>query len=140
MNKISIFIELIQFLIKNKRYWIIPIIIVLVFLGMLLILTESSVLSPFIYKLKFYFKKFATYFTITFLLFCLINVIAFVVINNTKRRSFETILQPEKILESNPRLMQEIYLGKSVNEISKIQSDCPQNVSHPTLSFMMQPI
>lgn len=92
------------------------------------------------YKLKFYFKKFAIYFTITFLLFCLINVIAFVVINNTKRRSFETILQPEKILESNPRLMQEIYLGKSVNEISKIQSDCPQNVSHPTLSFMMQPI
>jgi lysophospholipase L1-like esterase len=92
------------------------------------------------YKLKFYFKKFATYFTITFLLFCLINVIAFVVINNTKRRSFETILQPEKKLESNPRLMQEIYLGKSVNEISKIQSDCPQNVSHPTLSFMMQPI
>ncbi|MDP5026849.1 MAG: DUF5989 family protein [Flavobacterium sp.] len=51
MNKISIFIELIQFLIKNKRYWIIPIIIVLVFLGMLLILTESSVLSPFIYSL-----------------------------------------------------------------------------------------
>jgi hypothetical protein len=92
------------------------------------------------YKLKFYFKKFATYFTITFLLFCLINVIAFVIINNTKRRSFETILQPEKKLESNPRLMQEIYLGKSVNEISKIQSDCPQNVSHPTLSFMMQPI
>jgi hypothetical protein len=51
MNKISIFIELIQFLIKNKRYWIIPIIIVLVLLGMLLILTESSVLSPFIYSL-----------------------------------------------------------------------------------------
>jgi hypothetical protein len=51
MNKISIFIELIQFLIKNKRYWIIPIIIVLLLLGMLLILTESSVLSPFIYSL-----------------------------------------------------------------------------------------
>ncbi len=35
----------------RKRYWLIPIIIILLLLGALIIFTESSALSPFIYIL-----------------------------------------------------------------------------------------
>jgi hypothetical protein len=51
MKKSNIFLELIKFLIQQKKYWIIPIIIVLVLLGLLILFTESSVLSPFVYTL-----------------------------------------------------------------------------------------
>lgn len=92
-------------------------------------------------KLQRLFKKFSIYFTLTFLLFCLVNVIAFVIIYKTKRRiDVLTIVLPEKKLESHPKLMQQIHQGKAVSVIEKIHSDRPQNVSHPTLFFMMQPI
>lgn len=51
MNKFEIFKELIKFLMMNKKYWLIPIIIVLVLLGLLVLVAESSVLSPFVYSL-----------------------------------------------------------------------------------------
>lgn len=51
MNKLEIFKELIKFLMMNKKYWLIPIIIVLVLLGLLILVAESSVLSPFVYSL-----------------------------------------------------------------------------------------
>lgn len=51
MKKTNIFLELLKFLIQQKKYWIIPIIIVLVLLGLLILFTESSVLSPFVYTL-----------------------------------------------------------------------------------------
>nr|WP_244543022.1 DUF5989 family protein [uncultured Aquimarina sp.] len=35
----------------QKKYWLIPIIIVLVLLGALLVFTENSVVSPFVYSL-----------------------------------------------------------------------------------------
>ncbi|WP_247672682.1 DUF5989 family protein [Aquimarina sp. MMG016] len=51
MNKSGIFLEFLKFLIRQKKYWLIPIIIVLVLLGALLVFTENSVVSPFVYSL-----------------------------------------------------------------------------------------
>jgi len=43
--------ELWEFLKLRKRYWLLPIIIVLLFLGLLIFFTESSSVAPFIYAL-----------------------------------------------------------------------------------------
>ena len=51
MSKISIFIEFLQFLKHRRKWWLIPIVVFLVLLGILLVLSEGSVLAPFIYTL-----------------------------------------------------------------------------------------
>ncbi|MBN1406075.1 MAG: hypothetical protein JW946_06110 [Candidatus Omnitrophica bacterium] len=51
MGKISILKELWDFLKVRKRWWLLPIIIILVLLGVLIIFTESSAVAPFIYTL-----------------------------------------------------------------------------------------
>lgn len=51
MGKMSALKELWIFLRSNKRWWLTPIIIILVLLGFLIIVTESSVVTPFIYAL-----------------------------------------------------------------------------------------
>lgn len=43
--------ELWQFLSTRKKLWLLPIIIVMVILGALLIMAQSSVIAPFIYTL-----------------------------------------------------------------------------------------
>jgi hypothetical protein len=43
--------ELLVFLRKRKKLWLLPIIIVMVLLGSLLIFAQGSVLAPFIYTL-----------------------------------------------------------------------------------------
>jgi len=43
--------EFCEFLKIRKKYWLIPIIIVLVLLGGLIILTEGSAVAPFIYAI-----------------------------------------------------------------------------------------
>ena len=48
---ISIIMEFLKFLIINKKFWLMPIVIVLLIFGALIILGEGSVLSPFIYSL-----------------------------------------------------------------------------------------
>tara|TARA_Y200000002_G_scaffold380826_1_gene393262 strand:+ start:509 stop:658 length:150 start_codon:yes stop_codon:yes gene_type:complete len=40
-----------QFLIVRKKYWLFPIIIVLVLFGGLIILSQGSALTPFIYAI-----------------------------------------------------------------------------------------
>ncbi|MEK7449449.1 MAG: DUF5989 family protein [Planctomycetota bacterium] len=47
--KLEIIKELIVFLWRRKLWWLIPIVIFLVFLGLLLILAAGSPLGPFIY-------------------------------------------------------------------------------------------
>ncbi len=49
MSKLSIVLEFCQFMTARKKYWLLPIILMLVALGALMILTEGSVLAPFIY-------------------------------------------------------------------------------------------
>ena len=43
--------EFLQFLIIRKKYWLLPIIIVLVLFGGLIILSQGSAVAPFIYAL-----------------------------------------------------------------------------------------
>lgn len=47
----SIIIEFWEFLRLRKRYWLLPILIVLLLFGGLIVFTESSALAPFIYAL-----------------------------------------------------------------------------------------
>jgi hypothetical protein len=47
----SIITEFWEFLRMRKRYWLFPIILVLLLLGALIVFTETSALAPFIYML-----------------------------------------------------------------------------------------
>jgi hypothetical protein len=51
MGKAALVRELWDFMKVNKKFWLAPILIVLLLLGALIIFTESSALSPFIYAL-----------------------------------------------------------------------------------------
>jgi len=49
--KMSILKEFWGFLKTRKKWWLLPIIVMLVLLGLLIVLTEGSALAPFIYTL-----------------------------------------------------------------------------------------
>lgn len=49
--KLEILKEMFEFLLKRKKYWLIPIIIVLLLIGILIVLSEGSAIAPFIYTL-----------------------------------------------------------------------------------------
>jgi len=49
--KMNFFYEFWQFLRIRKKYWLLPIIIVLVIFGGLIVLTQGSVVAPFIYAI-----------------------------------------------------------------------------------------
>jgi hypothetical protein len=51
MGKASILKELWDFMKTRKRWWLLPIVVMLVLLGLLIVLTEGSALAPFIYTL-----------------------------------------------------------------------------------------
>ena len=51
MGKLNILRELWDFLKVRKKWWLAPIVIVLVLLGALIVLTESTAVAPFIYTL-----------------------------------------------------------------------------------------
>lgn len=51
MSKLSILKELWQFLKVRKKWWLAPILIMLVLLGGLIVLTQGSALAPFIYAI-----------------------------------------------------------------------------------------
>ncbi len=51
MSKIGVLGELWEFIRHHKRYWLAPILIILVLVGILLVLTEGSAIAPFIYTL-----------------------------------------------------------------------------------------
>jgi hypothetical protein len=51
MSKLSIIKELWQFLRVRKKWWLAPILIMLILLGGLIILTQGSALAPFIYAI-----------------------------------------------------------------------------------------
>lgn len=51
MSKVAILLELWSFLRHRKKYWLAPIIIMLLLLSALIIFTEGSALAPFIYAL-----------------------------------------------------------------------------------------
>ena len=47
----SIISEFWEFLKFRKRYWLLPIVMVLLLIGALIVFTESSAVAPFIYAL-----------------------------------------------------------------------------------------
>ncbi len=51
MSKVGFFKELWGFLKTRKKWWLLPIIIMLMLLGLLIVFTEGSALAPFIYTL-----------------------------------------------------------------------------------------
>jgi hypothetical protein len=51
MSRLVLVRDVWDYLRIRKKYWLLPIIILLLLLGLLLIFTEGSVLSPFIYVL-----------------------------------------------------------------------------------------
>jgi hypothetical protein len=51
VSKFSILGELWEFLRVRKKWWLTPIVIMLVMLGLLIVLTEGSAVAPFIYAL-----------------------------------------------------------------------------------------
>jgi len=50
-NKLLIFKELWEFMKVRKIWWLGPIVIIIILLGLLIVFTESVALSPFIYAL-----------------------------------------------------------------------------------------
>ena len=50
-SKLSIVREFWSFLRVRKKWWLAPIVILLLTLGLILVLTEGSALAPFIYSL-----------------------------------------------------------------------------------------
>ena len=51
MSKLSIIKEFWEFLKIRKKWWLTPIVVMLLLLGALIILTEGSAIAPFIYTL-----------------------------------------------------------------------------------------
>lgn len=51
MSKLHILKELWEFLKVRKKWWLVPIVVFLVLLGLLIVLTQSSAIAPFIYTL-----------------------------------------------------------------------------------------
>lgn len=51
MSKLQVLKDFWGFLNERKKWWLAPILIVLLLLGLLIIFTETSALAPFIYTL-----------------------------------------------------------------------------------------
>ncbi len=51
MSKLSLFSEIWALMRVRKKWWLAPIMIFLVLFGVLIVLSQSSVLAPFIYTL-----------------------------------------------------------------------------------------
>jgi hypothetical protein len=51
MSKNKVLSEFVQFLRQEKKYWLMPIVIVFVLFGLLIVFAQSSAVAPFIYTL-----------------------------------------------------------------------------------------
>jgi hypothetical protein len=51
MPKGRVLSEFWSFLLEEKKYWLVPIVIVLVLFGLLIVFAQSSAVAPFIYTL-----------------------------------------------------------------------------------------
>ena len=50
-NKLSMILEFWDFLKIRKKWWLAPIVIIMLLMGSLILLTEGSAVAPFIYTL-----------------------------------------------------------------------------------------
>lgn len=51
MSRFSLLSEFLGFLKARRKWWLMPLVILLVLLGTLIVLTQGSALAPFIYAL-----------------------------------------------------------------------------------------
>ena len=51
MSKGRVLTEFWQFLRQEKKYWLIPIVVIFVLFGLLIVFSQSSAVAPFIYTL-----------------------------------------------------------------------------------------
>jgi hypothetical protein len=51
MAKSRVLVEFVQFLRQEKKYWLVPIVVVFVLFGLLMVFSQSSAIAPFIYTL-----------------------------------------------------------------------------------------
>jgi hypothetical protein len=51
MSKGRVLSEFLQFLRQEKKYWLVPIVVVFVLFGLLIAFSQSSAIAPFIYTL-----------------------------------------------------------------------------------------
>jgi Family of unknown function (DUF5989) len=51
MGKGRVVSEFLEFLRQEKKYWLIPIVVVFVLFGLLIVFSQSSAVAPFIYTL-----------------------------------------------------------------------------------------
>jgi hypothetical protein len=51
MSKMSLIKEIWLYMRQNKKYWLIPILFILILMSLLLVLAQSSALAPFIYSI-----------------------------------------------------------------------------------------
>lgn len=51
MSRLSILKDLLDFLRVRKKFWLLPVILFLLILGVFIVLSSSSALAPFIYAL-----------------------------------------------------------------------------------------
>jgi hypothetical protein len=51
MAKTRVLVEFVDFLRQEKKYWLLPIVVVFTLFGLLIVFAQSSVVAPFIYTL-----------------------------------------------------------------------------------------
>ena len=51
MSKGRVLSEFFEFLNQEKKYWLVPIVVVFVLFGLLIVFSQSSAVAPFIYTL-----------------------------------------------------------------------------------------
>lgn len=51
LNRLGIIAELFAFLWQRKVWWLIPIVLILLFFGLVIIFAQGSAIAPFIYTL-----------------------------------------------------------------------------------------
>ena len=50
-NIIDLLKDIWDFLIVRKKYWLAPLIVTIIFMGILIVFTQGSVVAPFIYSI-----------------------------------------------------------------------------------------
>jgi hypothetical protein len=51
MSKFKIILDIFSFLGENKKWWLFPIVMMLILLGAILVLGQGSAIAPFVYTL-----------------------------------------------------------------------------------------
>ncbi len=51
MKKSSVISQFLQFLSQEKKFWLVPVVVIFIAFGLLMVFAQSSAVAPFIYTL-----------------------------------------------------------------------------------------